>query len=60
MLTQEFTQYSNWLRAGRPGFNSRQRQWWNFFLLATPRSDRLWRNPLSLLSNGNLVLFPWG
>jgi hypothetical protein len=38
------------LWAGRPGFNSRQEQWWDFFS-SPPRPNRLW-GPPNLLSNG--------
>jgi len=46
------------LQAERPGFNSWQGQWWNFFSLL-PRPDRLW-NPPSLLYNGCRRLLPRG
>jgi hypothetical protein len=46
------------LRVGRPGFSSRQGQWWDFFS-SPPRLDRLWRRP-SLLSNWNWGFLPRG
>jgi len=42
----------------RPGFNSRQRQWREFFS-SPQRSDRLW-GPPRLLSNGNVGHLLWG
>jgi hypothetical protein len=44
------------LRTRRPGFNSRQGQWWEFFS-SPPRPDRFW-GPHSLLSNGYRGCFP--
>jgi len=46
------------LRAGRPGFNSRQRQWCNF-LFSPTRQDRLWGS-LGLLYSWYRGLFPRG
>jgi len=31
-----------YLRAGWPGFSSRQGQWWDFSFSSPPRPDRLW------------------
>jgi hypothetical protein len=50
------SQYSVWLRAGRSGFDPRQRQ--RIFILS-PASRRLW-GPPSLLSNGYRGSFPRG
>jgi hypothetical protein len=44
------------LRPGRPGFNSRMGQWWDFFL-SSPRPDRLWGQH-SLLSSGYWGSYP--
>jgi len=41
------------VRAGRPGFNSRQGQWWNF------SPYRLWSPPI-ILSNGHRGILPRG
>jgi len=44
------------IRAGRPGFYSRQDHW---FFSSPSRPDRLW-GPPSLIFNGYQGLFPWG
>jgi len=44
------------IETGRPGFNSRRGQWWDFFSLPA-RPERLW-NTLSLLRNGYCELLP--
>jgi len=48
----------NGIRAGRPGFNCRQGQLWNFFYHPSSQ-DRLW-GPFSLLSNSYRESFPRG
>jgi hypothetical protein len=58
LLVRETTQwYSAGLWAGRPGFNSRQGHWWNFFS-SPPRPYQLW-GPPSLPSNRYRGLVLW-